>query len=58
VSARIVALEALHLHVLAMDGDGYLSGHPEWETLVEEAKAIDRAELAVTPEVGGEGGGE
>lgn len=32
------ALVALARHVLAMDGDAYLVGHPEFIAIVEEAK--------------------
>jgi hypothetical protein len=28
-------------HVLAMDDDAYLSGHPEWAAIVDEAKSLE-----------------
>jgi hypothetical protein len=33
-------LMALVDHILAMDGDAYLDGHPEFNALVEEAQRI------------------
>ena len=35
---RAPALLALAEHVLAMDGDAYLNGHPEWAEIIREAK--------------------
>lgn len=31
---------ALADHIIAMDDDAYLIGHPEWEALVAEARAV------------------
>lgn len=43
-NARLIAAapDLLHLaeHVLAMADDAYLTGHPEWIEIVEEARAI------------------
>jgi len=36
----IMARETLAEHILAMEGDDYLDGHPEWETIVQQAKGI------------------
>jgi len=32
------AFRALADHVLAMEGDVFLDGHPEWETIVADAR--------------------
>jgi hypothetical protein len=34
----------LAFHIVAMQDDAYLSGHPEWNELVKEAKATLLAE--------------
>ena len=41
-----VKAKALIEHVLAMENDAYLVGHPEWEFIVADAKA---ALQAMTP---------
>lgn len=36
-------MSTLAKHVLAMETDAYLSGHPEWEHIVADARAAIRA---------------
>ena len=34
----------LALHIITMQDDAYLAGHPEWEEIVKEAKKVLKAE--------------
>jgi hypothetical protein len=52
-NAKLIAtspdLAALALHIHAMHDDAYLTGHPEWVAIVEEAWAcLEKAGIAVT----------
>lgn len=35
---------ALATHIMAMKDDAYLTGHPEWNELVKQAKKVLKAE--------------
>jgi hypothetical protein len=43
-NARLIAQApaglALAKHIIAMADDAYLTGHPEWQALVDEARAL------------------
>ena len=48
--AASLELLALASHVVAMADDVYLVGHPEWQAIVDEARAaIAKAETEVAP---------